>query len=363
MGEFSPTVWKRKHKMYDFITIGSATQDVFVQSDVASIVTVSQMSKKSEFMSFPYGAKTEIADFSKNLGGGAVNTATNLANLGFKTSTIIKLGNDELNSIIKLKLAQSGIDIMNIIDSDKHLTGFSIILVSFQGDRTVLAHRGANAHVAEKEVNFEAIKNSRWVYVSPLSGNSNKILDKVAKFCEENKINLAINAGTTALKKGAKYFSRILKTAQIVVMNKEEAALVTNIQVRPDTKEEKYSMCEVHPDIISMLKQLKAGTNAITAITDGKNGVYCYDGKEILMCPQYPAVVTSTLGAGDAFSSTFCAAMDKYNWDIEKALKYATVNSASVCEHFGAQEGFLTFDEIEEKIKAQPNFKVKRICV
>ena len=129
---------------------------------------------------------------------------------------------------------------MNIIDSEKYLTGFSIILVSFQGDRTVLAHRGANAHVHEKEVNFEALKKSRWVYVSPLSGDSNRILDVVAKFCQDNKINLAINAGTTALKKGAKYFSKILQTAQIVVMNREEATLVTKIQVRPDTKEIKY---------------------------------------------------------------------------------------------------------------------------
>ncbi len=349
--------------MYDFITIGSATQDVFVQSDVASIVSVSQIAKKSEFMSFPYGAKTEIADFSKNLGGGAVNTATNFANLGCKTSTIIKLGNDELNNIIKLKLAKSGIDIMNIIDSSKYLTGFSIVLVSFQGDRTVLAHRGANAHVHEKEVNFEAIKNSRWVYVSPLSGDSNKILDKVAKFCEENKINLAINAGTTALKKGAKYFSKILKTAQIVVMNKEEATLVTKIQVRPDTKEIKFSKENIHPDIVSMLKALRGDTKTIVAITDGKNGVYCYDGKKIYICPIFPAVVVSTLGAGDAFSSTFCASMDKFNWDIEKSLKYASVNSASVCTNFGAQEGFLTFDEIEQKLKQEPNFKVKIICV
>ena len=349
--------------MYDFITIGSATQDVFVQSDVASIVSVSQIAKKSEFMSFPYGAKTEIADFSKNLGGGAVNTATNFANLGYKTSTIIKLGNDELNNIIKLKLAKSGIDIMNIIDSSKYLTGFSIVLVSFQGDRTVLAHRGANAHVHEKEVNFDAIKNSRWVYVSPLSGDSNKILDKIAKFCEENKINLAINAGTTALKKGAKYFSKILKTAQIVVMNKEEATLVTKIQVRPDTKEVKFSKENIHPDIVSMLKALRGDTKTIVAITDGKNGVYCYDGKKIYICPIFPAVVVSTLGAGDAFSSTFCASMDKFNWDIEKSLKYASVNSASVCTNFGAQEGFLTFEEIEEKLKKEPDFKVRTICV
>ena len=347
--------------MYDFITIGSATQDVFVQSDVASIVSVSQMVGKEEFMCFPYGAKTEIADFSKNLGGGAVNTASNLANLGFKTSTIIKLGNDELNSIIKLKLAKSGIDIMNIIDSEKYLTGFSIILVSFQGDRTVLAHRGANAHVLEKEINFEAIKNSRWVYVSPLSGDSNKVLDKIAAFCEENKVNLSLNAGTTALKKGANYFTKIMETAQIVVLNKEEASLVTKIHVRPDTKETKFSKEIIHPDILNMMKILRGKTATVVVITDGKRGVYCYDGAKAYRCPAYPTEVVSTLGAGDAFASTFTAAFDKYDKDIIKALKYASVNSASVCSHFGAQDGFLKFEEIEEKLSNTPDFEVTTV--
>lgn len=347
--------------MYDFITVGSATQDVFIQSDVASIVSVSQVVKRSEFMSFPYGAKTEISDFSKNLGGGAVNTASNLANLGFKTSTIIKLGNDELNNIIKLKLAQSGIDIMNVINSEKYLTGFSIILVSFQGDRTVLAHRGANAHVHEKEINWDAIKQARWVYVSPLSGDSNKVLDKIASFCHENNVHLAINAGTTALKKGEKYFSKILKTAQIVTMNKEEAMLVTKVQVRPDTKDVKYSNEKIHPDIVTMLKNLRKNSDALICITDGCRGVYCYDGKTIYICPTYPCTVTSTLGAGDAFSSTFCATIDKFN-DIEKALKYATINSASVCTHFGAQEGFLKFEELEEKA-SDGTLKIEKIKV
>jgi len=352
--------------MYDFITIGSATQDVFVQSDVASIVSVSHMMGKDEFMCFPYGAKTEIADFSKNLGGGAVNTATNFANLGFKTSTIIKLGNDELNNIIKLKLAKSGIDIMNIIDSEKYLTGFSIILVSFQGDRTVLAHRGANAHVLEKEINFEAVKNSRWVYVSPLSGDSNKVLDKIAKFCEENKVNLALNAGTTALKKGANYFTKIMETAQIVVLNKEEATLVTKVQVRPDTKETKFSSETIHPDILNMMKILRGKTATVVVITDGKNGVYCYDGKSAYRCPAYPSNVVSTLGAGDAFASTFTATIDKFEGDIIKALKYASVNSASVCSHFGAQDGFLKFDEIEAQLAKTPDFDVQiveNVCV
>mgnify|MGYP006374721047 CR=1 FL=1 len=83
--------------------------------------------------------------------------------------------------------------------------------------------------------------------------------------------------------------------------------------------------------------------------------------QQIYICPTFPAVVTSTLGAGDAFASTFCASMDKFGWDIEKSLKYASVNSASVCTHFGAQEGFLKFEEIEEKLKQEKDFRVIKI--
>ena len=55
--------------MFDVITIGSATLDIFVESDGANIVSVNSLKKKTEFMSFPYGAKVEIDGFSRNIGG------------------------------------------------------------------------------------------------------------------------------------------------------------------------------------------------------------------------------------------------------------------------------------------------------
>ena len=80
--------------MCDIITIGSATMDVFVESSEANIVSVCTKDRKSEFMSYPYGAKIEIEDFSSQVGGGGVNTAVNFANLGFNTSAIFKIGDD-----------------------------------------------------------------------------------------------------------------------------------------------------------------------------------------------------------------------------------------------------------------------------
>lgn len=347
--------------MFDVITIGSATLDIFVESDGANIVSVNSLAKKTEFMSFPYGAKVEIDGFSRNIGGGGINTASNFANLGFKTSTIIKLGNDEIAPVIVKKMQEDNVDISNIIRTKEDLTGLSIILVSFQGDRTVLAHRGANATISESEIDFEKFKKAKWIYVAPLAGQTNKLLDKIADFAAQNNIKLAINAGSTAIKRGEEYFKNILQTAKIVVMNKEEASMLTKILVRPDTKEEKFSQHEIHPDVVSMLRKLHQKQDSYVVITDGKYGVYCYNGKDFYHAREFSAKVVSTLGAGDAFSSTFVAAIEKYGEDTTKALAYASVNAAAVIEKFGAQEGFLNFEEIEKRLSEHPEYKVKKV--
>ena len=143
--------------MCDVITIGSATMDVFVESDDANIVSVYTKNKKSEFMSYPYGAKVEITDFASQVGGGGVNTACNFANLGLNTSAIFKIGDDIYSDGILESFKEKKVDLSNIIQDKNLSTGFSIILVSFQGDRTVLAHRGANAKIKKSDINFDAV--------------------------------------------------------------------------------------------------------------------------------------------------------------------------------------------------------------
>lgn len=347
--------------MFDVITIGSATIDAFIETQAANIVSVSTVSDKKEFMSYPYGSKIEIDNFQSATGGGGVNTATNFSNLGYNTSTIIKIGKELEGQTVINTLKAYGVDTSNIIVCENEKTGFSVILTSFQGDRTVLAHRGPNSKISSKDINFEAIKRSKWLYIAPLNGDSTKILDKIAHFAEENGVKMAINIGTSSIKQGAEYLSKILETAEVVILNKEEASMLTGIQVRPDTKEIKFSNDLIHEDILKMLNKLKSTNAKIVIITDGKNGVYAHDGKRYYKCGEFPAKVVSTLGAGDAFSSTFVASLIKTDWDIEKSLKYASVNAAATVEKFGAQEGFLNFDEIEKRLENFPDFEVKKL--
>lgn len=347
--------------MFDIVTIGSATMDVFVECDDANIVSVFTKDHKSEFMSYPYGAKVEVTDFTSNTGGGGVNTALNFANLGFKTSAICKIGDDIYSQGVLEALNKSTLDISNIIQDKSVSTGFSIILVSFQGDRTVLAQRGANATLKKSEINFDAIKQAKLLYIAPLSGESNKVLGTIVDFAKDNGVKVCFNAGTTSLKRGFEYIKKIIDNAQIVVMNKEEASMCTKIEVRPDSSKVNYSNELIHPDIQEMLKKLKINDKQIIVITDGKEGAYAYDGKAFYLCQNFPAKVVSTLGAGDSFASTFCAALERTNQDVGKSLMYASVNSASVVSKFGASEGFLTFEQIEQKLKENPSFSYKTI--
>ena len=74
--------------MTDIVTIGSATVDVFIETDDARIVSVATKNSSKDFMSYPYGSKLEINNFSMQIGGGGVNTGMNFANLGLNTAII-----------------------------------------------------------------------------------------------------------------------------------------------------------------------------------------------------------------------------------------------------------------------------------
>lgn len=347
--------------MSDIVTIGSATMDVFVECNDAKVVTVSGIDKKMSFMSYPYGSKIEISDFDTQVGGGGVNTATNFANLGLSTSTIFKVGDDIYSKGIFKFFENKNVNLNSVIQDKNDYTGFSIILTSFEGDRTVLAHRGANAHIKKSEIDFDSIKEAKLLYIAPLNGDSNKVLDDIVKYAKENDTRVCFNAGTTGIKKGFDYLKGILSKADIVVMNKEEATMSTGIDIRPDSAEEKFSKELIHPDLKKMFKKLRVSDYQIIVITDGSIGAYAYDGHKYYFCPSFDSTTVSTLGAGDAFASTFCASLGKFGLDIEHALKAGSINSAGVISYFGATQGLMTFDEILDTIAKNPDYQCKTI--
>lgn len=332
--------------MFDIITIGSATFDIFVQSEDEQIVTVRTPELKREFLAFEYGEKIDINKVDYELGGGGSNTAVNFANLGFKTAVIVKIGKDVNSNLILNNFKKCNVSTDLIKTSQSQKTGFSVILATFDGDRTVLAHRGANTEITEADIPYNVIKEAKWLYIAPLSGNSNQVLDPITDFAEKHGVSMAYNVGSTSIKLGLERMRKVIETAEVLIMNRSEASKITN----------EY-------DINKMLTILHNAEAKVVVITDGKDGAYAYDGKIVYKIDTFPSNVVSTLGAGDAFASTFVGTIAKYGYDIERAMKYASVNSACVVQHFGAQEEFRTFDQIEEMLLHHSGYTAEKYTI
>ena len=79
--------------MFDVITIGSATRDVFLASkgfkvkrDKSSVTDVDLV--------LPLGSKIEVENIIFETGGGATNAAVTFTRQGLKTAAIARLGED-----------------------------------------------------------------------------------------------------------------------------------------------------------------------------------------------------------------------------------------------------------------------------
>ena len=68
-----------------------------------------------------------------------------------------------------------------------------------------------------------------------------------------------------------------------------------------------------------------------------------------------PAPPVERTGAGDAFASTFVAALAKGN-TLEGALQWAPINSMNVVQHVGAQNGLMEETKLDELLRQAPDW-------
>ena len=70
--------------MYDVITVGSATLDVFARTRFSEIIKIIDPKGETDLLAFPVGTKILIDELDFTTGGGGTNTAVALARLSIK---------------------------------------------------------------------------------------------------------------------------------------------------------------------------------------------------------------------------------------------------------------------------------------
>ena len=196
------------------------------------------------------------------------------------------------------------------------------------------------------------VGSPKWLYFSSVGQNSLDYHKQVGEYIKSHpETKLAFQPGTFQIKLGTEALRDIYEHTEVFFCNKEEAQEILGNVTENNAGNLARMMSEKGPKI--------------SVITDGPNGAHVFNKEtgETWFMPPYPdpAPPFERTGAGDAFSSTFAAAL-AMGKPIEEALLWAPINSMSVVQKIGAQAGLLTQAEIQEWLaKAPEDYKPMKV--
>ncbi|KKP35348.1 MAG: Carbohydrate/purine kinase pfkB family protein [candidate division TM6 bacterium GW2011_GWF2_32_72] len=367
------------------VTIGSATKDVFVKNDEIEHLEISSKTEKKSYILLEEGKKISMPNVGVYTGGGSTNTAVSFKRLGFEVSAIFKIGNDADGKFILEELEKEGINVhAGIKDGVK--TGFSFIIPSLSGDRTVFVHRGANAFLEGVDIPNDLIKNADLLYLTSLSGDSAKQLQPITQLAKQSGLDVAMNPGAGQLRTDSQAVDQLKKSLEnidILILNDDEAKIFMHSLVESKT----YSVKQLHaadksgskytPELFEnfiyhknimfnlhqFFKEVLSCGPKIVVVTNGHEGAYVATKEITYFFPAIvPEKVASTLGAGDSFGSCFVACLSK-GLSVDDSIINATINASSVVSFEDAKTGLLTWKELENKARNIDKSKLQKFIV
>jgi len=320
---------------YDVITIGGATEDITFYTEEGIFIANRKDILRQKLLAFEYGTKIKIDGSHSTFGGGAANAAVCLSKLGFKAAALVAVGDDIRGREILNNLKKNGVDI-SLAQKKKNIeSGFSFLLVGRDNEHIVFSNRAANSELRITGRELRALKNTKWIYLTSLSGDWQDALKKI--FSVEGP-NIAWNPGHIQLNGGYGAIGKYLKKAKVLIVNKDEA-----IELVVSRKLYRKKPFEFLNKIENLIKIIHSWGPETVVITNGKYGAFAYDGEKLYRQPVIKEKErVDTTGVGDAFGSSFVAGLELYGGDIQKAMRLAAKNSASVISKQGAQNGLLS---------------------
>lgn len=332
-------------KTFDVITVGNAIIDAYLTLNKDH--NHARVDEEKNEICFPKGDKVRVDSTKFLLGGNAANVSVGLARQGFSSAITAEIGDDEFSEKILNTLNKEQVNLSLLKRS--HAQSSFAVGINVGDDRTIFVEHVKRAH----DFSFTDT-NSQWLYLTSIGDEWKEAYRKTLGFIDENHIRLAFNPGTYQLGMLGQEIFPILSRCEILFVNKEEAAKISNFKLSHEGDKENQKV------IIDLLQILSDHGVKIVVITDGKHGAYALSEGKIFHTGQFPADIIERTGAGDAFSSGFLGALLAGN-DIQEAMKWGSVNAASVIEHIGAQEGLLSKEEIEKKLSERPDFEAEVI--
>ena len=336
------------NRSIDIITIGDTATDAFIRLKEASVHC--KVNTAACEICMPFGDKIPF-EFVKVIKavGNAANAAVSGTRLGLLSALVSNLGGDA-NGKECLATLQNNKVITSYVKVNKDKPTNYHFVLWYEAERTILVNHVDYAYGLPK------LPSAKWVYLTSLAAGTLPYHYMIADYLDQNpSVRLAFQPGTFQMKLGTTELKRIYDRTDIFVVNVEEAERILGT--------DRDSGGTIKRDPKALMDGLRKLGPKLILMTDGPKGAYMHDGDHYYFMPIYPdpKPPVERTGCGDAFASTFVAALAMGRSPLE-ALMYAPINPMSVAQYVGAQEGLLTLEQLEWWLKRAPDdYKVREI--
>lgn len=322
----------------DIVSVGDIVTDAFIKLFEDQAHTYDN--EEGRWLAMPFGTKlpydhVEVVEAV----GNAANAAVAFARLGLNSAFVTNVGGDAHGRDMISALSKNHVDTRFVRINPEKKSNYHYVLW-YKEERTILIrHEDYDYHWPHLTPN----ETPKWLYFSSISEHAIDYHDQVSDWLDSNEsVKLAFQPGTFQMEAGVERLKRIYARSEVLILNREEAVTVGGGN---------------HEDIHDLIDKLHQLGPKIVVVTDGPNGAYASDGRQAFSMPLYPdpAPPVDRTGAGDAFASTFVAALARGN-SIEGALQWAPINSMNVVQKVGAQAGLLDEATINHYLQTSPDW-------
>jgi len=317
----------------DFLAVGDIVTEPFIRLKEAEVIDPDGAEPK---LAMRWGDKIPYDYFVlARAVGNASNAAVAAARLGLASGLRAYVGDDDYGRENLKVLEQEGVATDLMVTEPGKKSNYHFVLW-YENDRTILVRHEEFSYAVP-----ELVDGPEWMYLSSLADHSLPYHQAWTAWLKEHpETKLAFQPGTFQMRLGLDALKGLYERSEVFVVNRDEAARILSMG---------------RDDVPALLDALHALGPKIAIITDNTNGAYASDGAHKYHVPMYPdqPQAFERTGAGDAFASTFTAAL-ALGKSFEEALLWAPINSMAVVQKVGAQEGLLSREALEKFLAEAP---------
>ncbi len=318
-------------KQYDVYGIGNALVDTEYEIDDAFIGLadlqkgVMTLIEEEERITLIHllEEKHEYEVIHQSGGGSAANTLVAIAQFGASSFYSCKVANDATGDFFMQDLRAAGVDTNLNNGCESGHSGHCISMVTPDAERTMTTHLGISRELSIDELDENALRNSRYLYIEGYLVTSPTAYDaalKAQEIAREAGVVVSLTLSDPAIVENFQQsFDQFAERGvDLIFCNEDEAKIWTGSQ---STKE--------------AFKKLQTVCNQV-AMTCGKEGAMVYDGSTQATVPGTPTHAVDTTGAGDMFAGAFLYAVSQ-GQSFEQATVFANRSASKLVSNFGAR--------------------------